>query len=202
MTAPPWTAALDELFGVAESERFPVWEPGEPLAVVSLLRNLLPIYPDTPVGMETILSTGVDGEHWSAIRADTPSGYLVVMTAPRTSPRPNLVVGESVLEFLCLGCVCGYWALSALTQDLDVPSEAADEDEEPGAVLARLRIRLGLSPWPDVPTRLAELERRHGRPVGRVPRDVAAEEEAIARGGASLEWMKAALERGGDPGSP
>ena len=195
MTSPPWAAALDELFGVAESERFPVWEPGEPLAVVSLLRRPFTPYPDTPVGAEPILSTGVDGEHWSAIRADTPSGYLLVMTAPSTSPKPNLVVGESLFEFLCLGCGCGYWALSGLTQDLDVPREAADVDDEPGAVLAQLRSLLGLSPWPDVPARLAELERRHGRPVGRVPRDEAAEEAAIAHTKAWLETFKATIER-------
>jgi hypothetical protein len=190
----PWWAALAELFATAQAAAFPEWQPGEPLALVSLLRHGATAGPDTPFDAEPLLRTGVDGITWSALQAETESGYLIVMTAPWAGVSPNLVVGESMFELLCLGCVCGYWALDALVEDANAELSAADDDEC-GEALAQLRSLLALSPWPDVPGRLAELERRHGRPAGRVPRD----EVAYAEGGAQsltlLEQMKAAFGR-------
>jgi hypothetical protein len=194
MVGAPWSAALAELFATAEAASFPQWEPGEPLAVVSLLRHGVTAGPDTPAGAEPLLRTGVDGTGWSALPADTESGYLVVMTAPATGVSPNLVVGESLHELLCLGCACGYWALDALAEDVDAELPAADADES-GEALAQLRNLLRLSPWPDVPARLFELERRHGRPAGRVPRDEVAYAEGVAQSLTLLEAMKAAFGR-------
>jgi hypothetical protein len=136
---------------------------------------------------------GVDGVHWSGIPAENASGYIVVMTVP-PSVGVNLVVGESIGEFLSLGCHSHFGVLAGLVEDITARLEPTEE--EAADVMAALESRLGLSPWPDVPARLTELETQYGRPEGRIPRDREAEAELIRRSRESVENLKRDL---GDP---
>jgi hypothetical protein len=151
-------------------------------------------YPDTPPQAWPILSCGVDGVHWSAMTAGNASGYIVVMTVP-PSLGVNLVVGESLHEFLCLGCRSHFACLSGLVEDVTTALEPEDADF--ADVMAALRNRFSLSPWPDVVARLSVLEARYGRPEGRLPRDREAEAELVRRNREAVERFKRAL---GEPG--
>jgi hypothetical protein len=119
--------------------------------------------------------------------ADTASGYIVVMTVP-PSTGVNLVVGESLREFLALGCRSHFTALGVLVQE--ITAELEPEDAEAMEVMAALRSHFALSPWPDVAARLAELEALHGRPEGRVPRDRETEAELVRGSREFVEKLK------------
>ncbi len=172
----------------------PWWEPGQPLASIGLLFRAFDPYPDTPPDAHPVLSCGVDGIHWSAMTADNSSGYIVVMTVP-PSLGVNLVVGESLHEFLSLGCRSHFASLGSLVEDITAQLEP--EEEEAADVMATLRDRFELSPWPNVAARLSELEARYGRPEGRVPRDREAEAELVRRSQEFVEMLKRSI---GDPG--
>jgi hypothetical protein len=125
--------------------------------------------------------------------ADNASGYIVVMTVP-PSVGVNLVVGESIVEFLSLGCDSHFGVLAGLVEDITEPLEPTDE--EVADVMAALKSWFGLSALPNVPARLRELEVQYGRPEGRIPRDREAEAELIRRSKEFVERMKRDL---GDP---
>jgi hypothetical protein len=151
-----------------------------------MLRDFSP-YDDTPPDAHPILSSGVDGIHWSGMAADVPSGYVVVMTLP-ASNGVNLVLGESLREFLALGCRSYFGGLSDLVQGFDASIEPSNPEVED--VMEALRDRFSLEPWADVPARLAELEARYGRPEGRVPRDREAEAELARRSAEFVARLK------------
>jgi hypothetical protein len=174
-----WDADVRDLMEFAWTVPKPWWEPNEPLASLGLLLRPFDPYPDTPPQAYPILSSGVDGEHWSAMAAGNASGYVIVMTVP-FSVGVNLIVGESLSELLALGCDSHFTSLSRLAED--ITAEFEPELAESAPVMAALRNRFGLSPWADRVGRLRELEARYGRPEGRVPRDSAADAELVRRG--------------------
>ncbi len=168
----------------------PWWYPGEPLGSIGLLFHDFPPYPDTPPQAHPILWCGVDGVHYSALSAGSVSGYIMVMTVP-PSMGVNLVVGESLMEFLALGCRSHFTGLAILVEDMS--AELESEEDESADVMGALRSHFALSPWPDVAARLSELEVRYGRPEGRVPRDKEAEAEQLRRSQKALEDMMRAF---------
>jgi hypothetical protein len=121
--------------------------------------------------------------------ADSSSGYVVVMTVP-PSLGVNLVVGESLNEFLSLGCRSHFACLAGLVEDITAELESESDIQQVADVMAALRGRFSLSPWPNVAARLSELEARYGRPEGRVPRDREAEAELVRRSREFVEKMK------------
>jgi hypothetical protein len=191
----PWDSDLRLLAEFAFTVPPPWWEPAEPLASIGLLFGDFPPYPDTPPQARPILSCGVDGIHWSAMSAPNSSGYVVVMTVP-PSLGVNLVVGESLNEFLALGCGSHFAGLAALVEDITAELESDNDIEEVADVMAALRGRFSLSPWTSVAARLSELEAAYGRPEGRVPRDREAEAELVRRSKDLVEKMRRSL---GDP---
>jgi hypothetical protein len=188
----PWDSDLRLLVEFAFTVPPPWWEPAQPLASIGLLLRDFTPYPDTPPQAHPILSCGVDGVHWSAMTADNASGYVVVMTVP-PSVGVNLVVGESLSEFLALGCRSHFACLAVLVEDITAELESESDIEEVADVMAALRDRFSLSPWPNVAARLSELEARYGRPEGRVPRDREAEAELVRRSREFVEKMKRSL---------
>lgn len=169
-STPQWEADLAELVAFANGRPRPHHEPGQPLAAIGLLfwPDFDLRYDETPADARILCWSGVDGVHWSALPSPaSPSGYVVVMTVPGA---PNLVVGESVREFLALGCEASFFALSVLTYDEWVGLDSSDY--EPAIItLAELRAELNISPWTDVPRRLGELHQRYGTPPPAVPLD-------------------------------
>ena len=77
----------------------------------------------TPRNAKTFASTGCDGVHYSFLdpellsysQQNRPVVMPVVMTVPMSFDNPNIVVAETLYEFLCLGCRSGYFALETLS---------------------------------------------------------------------------------------
>ena len=122
----------------------------------------------TPVNSMCFACTGVDGTHFSFL---TQGGQYteaspVILTVPM-SDQPNVVVGETLREFLALGYHRGYVALDQLVHDPSsamaelesglYPSDASDEEL---SMLHQLHQEFALRPWPNVRGRLASLRLR------------------------------------------
>jgi hypothetical protein len=111
-------------------------------------------YDSSPAGYVSFASTGGDGTHFSIPAVATGP---VVMTVPMSFDNPNVVVGEDLHEFLSLGCVYGYFGLEQLAYDAARAAVAIEKAGEQSKALRRLSERFGLTPWPAVLSRLAEL---------------------------------------------
>jgi len=122
-------------------------------------------YPCTPLNCWTFAPTGGDGVHFSLLALDRSVNERspVVMTSPTVFHAPNLIVGESLFDFLCLGTHRGYFSLMGLAyggereQTLractDPSSQLSDEpewDAHKQRLLALLVKRFGLRPWTDL----------------------------------------------------
>ena len=72
----------------------------------------------TPKNVRTFASTGRDGVHYSLLNSWRTGPQLldspVVMTVPMNFANNNIIVGETLHEFLCLGCRVGYAGLESL----------------------------------------------------------------------------------------
>jgi hypothetical protein len=145
---------------------------------------------DTPNNGRIFATTGGDWVHFCLLElAGRPlEESPVVMVLPFNSDAPCLVVGETLHEFLSLGCVIGYFFLEQLVYrfnatleylfdydafiqdcyshqkppDSDVPRLAAER-----ALLASLSREFGLSPWADLRSRLDTLQRKWAGHFGR-----------------------------------
>lgn len=118
-------------------------------------------YDATPDDAITFASTGGDGVHFSACQG--VQGAVIVMTVPMQFARPNIVVGQSLREFLALGCISGYFGLEQLAYDFAATAAGlaagpAPDDSAGEAHLALLRQHLQLAPWSDPRSRLDELQ--------------------------------------------
>ena len=69
----------------------------------------------TPRNVRTFASTGRDGVHYSLLACQELTYSPVVMTVPMNFDNNNMIVGETLHEFLCLGSRVGYAALEVLT---------------------------------------------------------------------------------------
>lgn len=115
---------FEQLWAIArrETNRTGEHTPHEAFASVGL-RLEPPVkayqYYCTPKNVKTFASTGCDGVHFSFLEPAgcsllNPSWAPVVMTIPMNFDNQNIVVGESLYEFLCLGCRVGYEAIELL----------------------------------------------------------------------------------------
>jgi hypothetical protein len=113
----------------------------------------------TPLNCRTFAYTGGDGAHFSLLVLEgTISKRSPVVL---TSGAPSMVLAESLVDFLNLGCQKGYFALGNLSaeEDLTWKEYIGPDGESPISeflsadyqyhVLAYLRDRLGLRPWTD-----------------------------------------------------
>lgn len=73
-------------------------------------------YRQTPLNSITFASIGVDGIHFGSITDgdNMAPACPIVITIPMAFDRPNYIVGESLYDFLCLGCRHGYSNLGNL----------------------------------------------------------------------------------------
>ena len=128
----------------------------------------------TPLNCFSFADTGGDGVHFGflvrggTVREDAP----VVMTVPGAAA--NVVVGEDLFEFLCLGARRGYVGLEELAYQPEVAREAyTNPDWQPSGprsiyvpneqcqqVLSLMTSEFGLQPWPS-PDRFAVLHERY-----------------------------------------
>ena len=109
-----------------------------------------------------------------------------MMVVPCNSDAPRLVVGDTLRDFLSLGCTIGYFFLEQLVYDFDrtieylfdydaftrnnyFGEEPPDDDLEDlaarRAFLASLSTEFGLSPWPDARARFDALQKKWSHQV-------------------------------------
>ncbi len=119
-----------------------------------------PRYDATPTNGEVFATTGGDGVYF--VFLDVP-GNPVVMVVPMAFERAHIIVGGNLREFLCLGCMCGYFGLEQLAYDwidtiewIKDPRSSKQYPEELRLLFA-LRQRFGLEPLADPYKRLKEL---------------------------------------------
>ncbi len=134
----------------------------------------------TPINSLQFAATGGEGTHFSFLldgeRIDDNTPILA--TVPNPAEQCNFVVGDSLFDFLCLGCHRGYFGLEQLASDARrtvgafssrrwVPETDADwwfglgvnSDQQP--VLDFLRKRLALRPWRNAWSKFCRLQRQH-----------------------------------------
>jgi hypothetical protein len=138
-------------------------------------------YESTPVNSLTFAHTGGDGVHFSLVSLEgkVSDTSPVVMTVPANYGSENLIVGENLVEFLCLGERVGYFCLEQLTYNdnklktigwIEHPetyieelyakdlSELIHQQEQ---LLGILRKTFGLKSWRKVKNRLDELQNNY-----------------------------------------
>lgn len=142
-------------------ERFPHEYLDEGLGAVGLFlhdRVKNAAYRATPVNSLTFASIGVDGIHFSSITDGNDIDPLapVVVTIPMAIETPNFIVGNSLHDFLCLGCCHGYAELGNLALNFNATIDHYQNspgdfyDLRSPAILQTLSEELSLNPWPDV----------------------------------------------------
>ncbi len=137
----------------------------------------------TPINSFTFAQTGGDGVHFSLVTLEGKvlENSPVVMTVPMNYGKVNLIVGENLLEFLCLGEQLGYFFLEQLVYNEEEtiewlshpkefinkeyginPSGAFPPDSflEKERLLSILRKEFELKPWNNLKSRLDELQNK------------------------------------------
>jgi hypothetical protein len=148
---------------------------------------------DTPKNGHIFATTGGDSVHFCLLEIagrlaeDSP----VVMVVPCNSDAPRLVVGDTLRDFLSLGCTIGYFFLEQLVYDFDKTLEylfdydaftrhnyfGEEPPEDDLEDLAARRVLLtsfakefGLSPWSNARAKVDALQKKWSRHVELVSR--------------------------------
>ena len=164
---------LSELRRVHEltADRFPHEYLDVGLGAVGLFLNDPPKnagYRCTPTNSLTIAGLGVDGIHIGSVTENNEIDPLapIVITIPMAFESPNFIVGETLRDFLCLGCRNGYSNLANLHTHFDDTmdyyqrfDDSVFDDRVPG-ILDTLAAELSLEPWADVRRHFDELQSR------------------------------------------
>ncbi len=114
----------------------------------------------TPLNVDVFSYTDLDGVHFGtfeAIDGESP----VVLISPASSNRPCVIVGQSLHDFLCLGCEYGFGDLTALPYEPQEVCEKYSRHHPPhpaDTIAGSLRIHFGLTPWENVGQRLFDLQ--------------------------------------------
>jgi hypothetical protein len=125
-------------------------------------------YSQTPTNSVPFASIGVDGIHFGSITEGNVvnSESPIALTIPMAFDNPNFIVGESLHDFLRLGCLHGYFNLGNLHLNLDAtldfyanPPDAFFDDRAP-AILHLLSKELTLRPWPNLHSHFHDLQSR------------------------------------------
>jgi hypothetical protein len=136
---------------------------------------------ETPKNSIAFASTGGDGVHYCllAVEEQITEQSPVVLVVPCNSKKPQLIVGESLSDFLSLGCIIGYFFLEQLVYDFDrtlpylfdydaflrnsyfgnePPDEDLDDLAAQRALLADLLKEFSLKPWSEPRTKFESLQ--------------------------------------------
>lgn len=126
----------------------------------------------TPLNCVTFAATGGDSVHysWLELPGRDADSAPIVMTVPCAGDgRQNIVVGESLRDFLNLGCRYGYFALEQLAYDWhgtikELEKKSIDPDAWPDKIarLEQLTTHFALEPWERPGEKLTQLQRQYG----------------------------------------
>jgi hypothetical protein len=128
-------------------------------------------YEATPLNSVTFGSTGGDGVHFGFLHVDGEKrdDGPIVMTVPMAFERPNIVVAETLSEFVRIGCRSGWFVLEQLAYSpawtVKHYSAAESSDSPEGVALKALRKRLRIRWAPLSRERLSELKRKYARKI-------------------------------------
>jgi hypothetical protein len=161
---------LDTLFKLAGNRGSPDdWNDYfDPIGLILQIPPKREEYWCTPLNAVTFARTGGDGTHYSLISVPKSkrSKQAIVMTVPM-SDDPNVIVGESLRDFLALGCRRGYFGLEGLVHQpaetmVELKRRKYDEEltEREISMLRLIEKTFHLQPWSSPKKRLAELKRR------------------------------------------
>jgi hypothetical protein len=115
-----------------------------------------------PINVETFAATGMGGAHFGEFEAEDGK-RPVVLVAPDFD-EPCIILGDSLFEFLCLGCEVGYGLLVELPCQMGWTVEQIESrrpcvgDPQEQRILSELRSRFRLKAWHDVGNRLFDLQ--------------------------------------------
>ena len=122
-------------------------------------------YDSTPKNSVTFATTGGDGVHFNflAIDGKWSEQSPVIMTVPMNFGEENLVIGDSLEDFLSLGIDYGYFGLEQLSYDKEgtIAKIEAIRESERSPELNALKERFELSTWENVASRLEMLNQEH-----------------------------------------
>jgi hypothetical protein len=127
-------------------------------------------YVNSPRNAITFASTGGDGTHFCALFGPADAVATPVILSVPLADQPNLVVGASLPEFLALGCATGYHLddLAYDTRDRmlhELQTVRTPDDPDRAYLLAALVEEFDLAAWPDVASRLDELDDQYAGDV-------------------------------------
>jgi len=120
----------------------------------------------TPINSITFASTGGDGVHYGYLNLENSTIKPVVMTVPMADTH-NVILGESLHEFMRLGARYGYFDLEQLVYDREKTvieineSFFLEESEMDSLLRIDLIKKFDLAPWRNVTERLKELELKY-----------------------------------------
>jgi hypothetical protein len=124
-------------------------------------------YASTPRNSLTFASTGGDGVHFGFLLVgEDAEAWPVVMTVPTCFGNPNVIVGESLVDFLALGTHDGFFGLEQLAYrpaETAALLEAAQPRPDKQTLLDAIAVAFSLRRWTDVAGRLAMLDARFQR---------------------------------------
>jgi len=87
------------------------------------------------------------------------------MTVPMMFDNPNIIVGENLSEFLCLGCEVGYFALEQLAYDIKQTIQSIMNpgplDNDQAELLRLIREEFDLQPITQINYRFEVLQRTY-----------------------------------------
>ena len=156
---------------VLTAQRFPHEYLDEGLGAIGLFLHDPPKnagYRSTPANSITFASTGFDGIHFGSLTDGDLIDPMspVVITIPMAFEAPNYIVGQTLYDFLCLGCRHGYSNLGNLHLNFEATIEHYQSppddfyDERSRDILQTMTDELSLPSWPDVPGRFLDLQSR------------------------------------------
>ena len=122
-------------------------------------------YPCTPTNTLSLASTGGDGVHFGLLNArDETAAGPVVMTVPMAEA--NVVVAETLAEFLGIGSRMGWFELEQLAYDTPrtvayYAAASAEVSTQEQTFLDLVRTELRVAPVALTSERLADLNRRY-----------------------------------------
>ncbi len=132
-----------------------------------------------PANCAVFADTGGDGVCFSFLTINGKANHKspVIMTVPISWPS-QIVVGENLFEFLCLGSRFGFFCLEGLSHYPKKLIKAYNDQEqqlyfsEPFGnelkLLKRLRKKFSLKPWTNIDKRLKELKKSYLSKLDRV----------------------------------
>jgi hypothetical protein len=125
----------------------------------------------SPKNSLAFATTGGDDVHFGLVAVDGRYGDRspIVMTVPMAGDTPdemNFIVGETLHDFLCFGCVHGFFDMEELayswrTEFFDRYAKPPSPDDEDAEINEKFRAELSLSPWLEIEPKLAGLEAKY-----------------------------------------